>query len=283
VSRIPDPFAPTPESVLDEWGGDHVATVVFGPEGALETWGDTHRVVRLASVSKLITGYAALVALEEGAIALDDPAGPPGATVHDLLSHSSGVAFDSEQIVAAPRTRRVYSNTGWEALFAHLATATGMPWQQYLDEAVIGPLHLRSTTVRGSPAKDLWAPMADVARLVGELMAPTLIDPATMREATTVQFPELDGMLPGVGMQRPNPWGLVFEIRSHKAPHWTGARNSARTYGHFGGSGTFLWIDPDARIGLAGLGIREFGPWALDLWPRLSDAVLSRFADGAAH
>jgi len=278
VNRIPDPFAESPASLLAEWDG-HVATVAFGPDGVLELWGDAHRVVPLASVSKLITGYAALIALEEGAIRLDDPAGPGGATVHDLLSHSSGLAFDSLDVVAPPRTRRVYSNTGWEALFEHLAAATGMRWPSYLDEAVIGPLHFRETVVKGSPAKDLWASLADLARFGAELFAPTLIDAATMTCATTVQFPELDGMLPGVGQQRPNPWGLAFEIRGHKAPHWTGTRNGPATFGHFGGSGTFLWIDPDAGVGLAGLGIRQFGPWALDLWPRLSDAVLSRFAD----
>ncbi len=276
---MPDPFAATPESVLDDWGSDHVATVAFGPDGVLEQWGDLHRVVNLASVSKLITGYSALIALEEGAIDLEAPAGPPGATVHDLLAHSSGLSFDSDEVVAPPRTRRVYSNTGWEVLFGHLATATDMPWARYLDEAVIGPLHLRSVTVNGSPAKDLWASMADIARFTEELMAPTLIDRATMARATSVQFPELAGMLPGVGVQRPNPWGLAFEIRGHKAPHWTGTRNGPRTFGHFGGSGTFVWIDPDVGIGLAGLGIRAFGPWALDIWPRLGDAVLSRFAD----
>ena len=84
----------TPESVLEEWGGDHVATAAFGPDGVIELWGDAHRVVRIASISKLVTGYAALIALEEGAIELEEPAGPPGATVHDLFSHSSGWAFE---------------------------------------------------------------------------------------------------------------------------------------------------------------------------------------------
>ncbi len=52
-------------------------------------------------------------------------------------------------------------------------------------------------------------------------------------------------MLPGFGVQRPNDWGLGFEIRDAKSPHWTGSANSGRTYGHFGQSGTFIWVDPD--------------------------------------
>jgi CubicO group peptidase (beta-lactamase class C family) len=43
----------------------------------------------------------------------------------------------------------------------------------------------------------------------------------------------------------PNDWGLGFELRDTKEPHWTGTRNSPRTYGHFGGSGSFLWLDPE--------------------------------------
>ena len=59
-------------------------------------------------------------------------------------------------------------------------------------------------------------------------------------EATDVQFPGLTGVLPGFGVQRPNDWGLGFEIRDAKSPHWTGSANSGRTYGHFGQSGTFI-------------------------------------------
>jgi len=72
--------------------------------------------------------------------------------------------------------------------------------------------------------------------------------------------------------------GLGFELRDAKSPHWTGSLNSPRTYGHFGRSGTFLWVDPDAGIALACLTDLDFGDWAADAWPRLSDAVLSELA-----
>ncbi len=93
-----------------------------------------------------------------------------------------------------------------------------------------------------------------------------------------MQFPGLEGVLPGFGRQEPNDWGLGFELRDGKAPHWTGARNSPRTFGHFGRSGTFLWVDPDAGIALACLTDRPFGDWAVTAWPRLADAVLAELA-----
>ena len=93
-------------------------------------------------------------------------------------------------------------------------------------------------------------------------------------------FPGLRGVLPGFGVQDPNDWGLGPEIRGSKAPHWTGAGNAPGTYGHFGGSGTFLWVDPDVGIALVALTDRTFGSWAIDAWPRFSDAVLGAAGQG---
>ena len=93
-----------------------------------------------------------------------------------------------------------------------------------------------------------------------------------------MQFPGLVGVLPGFGRQEPNDWGLGLELRDAKSPHWTGAHNSPRTFGHFGRSGTFLWVDPDADLALACLTDLAFGDWAAEAWPRLSDAVLAEVA-----
>jgi CubicO group peptidase (beta-lactamase class C family) len=128
--------------------------------------------------------------------------------------------------------------------------------------------------LRGSPAADLHGSLDDLLLLARELQRPTLVASETLSEATTVQFPGLAGVLPDYGRMDPNDWGLGFELRNGKEPHWTGSRNSPRTFGHFGGSGTFLWVDPDAEIALGVLTNRDFGDWAKAAWPRLSDAVL---------
>ena len=97
----------------------------------------------------------------------------------------------------------------------------------------------------------------------------------TLAEASEVQFPDLAGVLPGFGRMVPNDWGLGLELRDAKEPHWTGTRNSPRTFGHFGRTGTFLWVDPDAGLALACLTDLTFGEWARETWPRVSDAVLA--------
>jgi CubicO group peptidase (beta-lactamase class C family) len=82
-------------------------------------------------------------------------------------------------------------------------------------------------------------------------------------------------VLPSFGRMEPNDWGLGFELRDAKSPHWTGTRNSPRTFGHFGASGTFLWVDSAAGVACGVLTDLEFGDWAKTAWPELSDAVLA--------
>lgn len=269
--------------LLDGWHApDATAGVVGGSgRGVLAVRGDRTRRSPWASVTKLATALATLVAVEEGTVDLDEPAGPPGATIRHLLAHASGLAFDEDRTLADPGRRRIYSNAGYEVLAGAVAERAGMPFEVYLTEAVLDPLGLDATHLEGSAAAGLVGPLDDLLTFGAELLAPTptLVSPETFRMATTVSFPGLAGVLPGFGRQEPMDWGLGFELRDDKAPHWTGRRNSPATFGHFGGSGSFLWIDPDADLACAALSGREFGPWATEAWPALADAVLDEFAD----
>jgi CubicO group peptidase (beta-lactamase class C family) len=230
-------------------------------------------VQRWASVTKLVTALAALVAAEEGVIDLDEPAGPEGSTVRHLLAHASGLPFEPGAPTGRPGRRRVYSNVGFEKLADHIAERADMPFADYLAAGVLQPLGMRAE-LRGSPAADLHGSLDDLALLARELQRSTLVAPETLAEATTVQFAGLAGVLPDFGRFDPLDWGLGFELRDDKSPHWTGSRNSPRTFGHFGGSGTFLWVDPAADMALGVLTNLDFGDWAKEAWPRLSDDVL---------
>lgn len=262
--------------LLSEWPSEAAAAAV-GAAGVLDAAGPTDRVWPWASVTKLLTALAVLVAAEEGTLDLDGPAGPPGSTIRHLLAHASGLAPDGDAALAAPGTRRIYSNAGYEALGEALSRAAGMGFADYLRAAVVEPLGLTATTFDGSPASGARGPLADLARLAGELIAPTLVSPATWATATSVAFPRLDGVLPGYGVQRPNDWGLGPELRASKAPHWTGLGSSPATFGHFGRSGSFVWVDPDAGVALVELSAEPWGEWTRQRWPQLSDAVVERY------
>ncbi|GAU70913.1 putative hydrolase [Streptomyces sp. NBRC 110611] len=268
--------------MIENWPVPTAAAAVIRADGVVAgSYGPLDHRFPLASVTKPLAAYAALLAIEEGAIELDEPAGPEGSTVRHLLAHTSGLAFDEQRTMAAPGTRRLYSNAGFEALGDHIAKATDIPFPRYLHEAVLAPLGMHATELPGSPAKDGISTVADLIRFAAELQAPRLLAPQTLAAATQVVFPGLTGVLPGYGHQKPNDWGLGFEIRDGKSPHWTGSGSSPRTFGHFGQSGTFLWVDPDARAACVALTDRDFGPWAIEAWPKLTDAVLDELARSA--
>jgi CubicO group peptidase (beta-lactamase class C family) len=256
---------------IDGWGAEHAAAGVVGASESAH--GDRERVFPWASVTKLLTGLAVLVAVEEGTVDLDEPAGPPGSTLRHLLGHASGLPTDGDEPIAQPSRRRIYSNTGIERAAALLAERAAMPFADYFAHAVVASLGLRGE-LAGSPASGYHGPLDDLLVLGRELLEPTLVAPETLAEATTVQFPGLDGVLPGWGRYEPNDWGLAFELRDGKSPHWTGSRTSARSFGHFGASGTFLWVDPDAALACGVLTDRVFGEWAKQAWPAFSDSVV---------
>jgi CubicO group peptidase (beta-lactamase class C family) len=265
---------------IETWPVDVAAAGVSGPKGPVAMAGPASRPFRWASVTKLLTALATLVAVEEGTVGLEDPAGPPGATVRHLLAHASGLPMDGgpgPSPIARPGIRRIYSNLGFEVLAQTIADRAGMTFGEYLRAAVLEPLDLAHTTVEGSPASGAVGSLEDLLGLGQQLLTPTVVAAETLAEATRVQFPGLAGVLPGFGRQDPNDWGLGFELRDHKSPHWTGGANSPRTFGHFGQSGAMLWVDPVVGLACGSLAERPFGPWAADAWPRLSDAVLSEY------
>ena len=264
--------------LVEAWPVSTAMAGATSPEETLGIVGDPERVMPIASVGKLLVGMAALVAVEEGTIDLDEPAGPPGSTVRHLLAHASGLDFATNRVLSPPGRKRIYSNTGIEAFAQHLAEKAGMPFEEYLRTGVLDPLGMKSTLLRGSPAGGMLSSAADMLRFCRELLSPTLVSASTLAEATTPQFPELAGVLPDLGRFDPNLWGLTFEIRNRKTPHWTGARNSPDTFGQFGGTGSFLWVDPSVALATVAMTDREFGPWAIEAWPSFSDAVLERYA-----
>jgi CubicO group peptidase (beta-lactamase class C family) len=272
-----DPLAPV-LAAIDGWGATHAAAAVVDPGGVVASHGDLDRSFRWASPTKLVTGLAVLRTVEDGRIDLDEPAGPPGATVRHLLAHASGLPFEGDTILARPGTRRIYSNPGFDLLGALVAERDGSTIEDALRRWVLDPLGMAGTTLVERPSQGLHGPLRDLAALAGELLRPTLLPAARFAEATTVAFSGLPGVLPGVGRFDPLDWGLAFELRDGKEPHWTGTRNSPATFGHFGGAGTFLWVDPVVDRALVCLTDREYGPWALGAWPAFSDAVIDMIA-----
>jgi CubicO group peptidase (beta-lactamase class C family) len=246
------------------------------------TGGDEFEV---ASVTKLMTSLAALAAVESGRIELDQPVpgGGEGVTLRHLLAHAGGHPFEPPGRARPPEQRRIYSNVGFRVLAEAVADATGTTFATSLSTSLLDPLGMAGTElvhrrgIDGDPAAGAASTLDDLARLARCLLergAP-VVGPDLFAEATSVQFPGLAGLVPGVGRFDPCDWGLGFELHDAKRPHWMGDRRSPEAFGHFGASGCFLWVDPAADLAAAAVTDRPFddGKWAMATWPGWSDRL----------
>lgn len=261
-------------SGVESFSFEHALAVVDGQSGdTIYEFGQQDRVFQLASVTKTLAAWATLIAVEHKVIALSDPCGPNGSTVRHLLAHASGLPFEKGARLAKPGERRIYSNLGIEVLGDAVAERLGVSVEEWIHSYVLEPLGMKDTSVPASPAASGLSTVADLTLFARELMNPTLITRMMATEATSVQFPRLSGVLPGYGRQADNRWGLGLEIRGHKQPHWTSKKFSARTFGHFGQSGSFIWVDPTIQRAGIFLGSEPFGREQKEKWPALTEEM----------
>jgi CubicO group peptidase (beta-lactamase class C family) len=265
-------------AAADAWGAGRAGVAVLDRDGLVAERGSRDVALPWASVTKVVSALAMLVAVDRGIVGLDDAAGPPGSTLGHLLAHASGLAFDDETVLSAPARTRIYSNSGFDRAAAYVERAAGTTFDELVRTWVLEPVGMTGASMRGRPSEGLVGTLRDLEALAFELLVPRALPASIVALASGVAFPGLRGVLPGFGLQDPLDWGLGIEVRGAKSPHWTGSRNSAATFGHFGGSGTFLWVDPVAGIALVALTDRTFGAWAVAAWPVFSDRVLAAAA-----
>lgn len=282
--------------LIQGWPASNSACFVLNlKSGYSVVTGDSSRIYNYASVSKLASSIAFLSAVTEGVFHLDQEL-ENGVVIAELLSHSSGLATDidfdldifQQPQVALPRTKRIYSNVGFEMLAKYFEKEAGISFPHYVAEVLFRSSDMGTSEMSGTfwptagatgAAAGIRGSLIDLIGLARALCYGTAyLDPHLLSLAKEPYLPELPGVLPGFGEMKRNTWGLGFEVRGDKSPHWTSKLNSPRTFGHFGASGTFLWVDPDFNLALGVLTDRQFGPWAQRSWPELSEYVVKAFA-----
>ena len=137
-------------------------------------------IYRIGSLSKQFTAAAIMQLVEQGKIGLQDeitkylpdfPTQGHTVTVHHLLTHTSGIKnytalgpkvwaeafpldltdaqmvdlFKKEPFDFAPGEKWSYSNSGYYLLGMIIQKVSGMPYGEYMQQALFGPLGLRST------------------------------------------------------------------------------------------------------------------------------------------
>lgn len=264
-------FEPLP---ADEFTFDHTYAA-FSPAEVSVLVGDLDRYYSYMSVTKPIGAWAVLVAVAEGHISLETPAGPPGSTVRHLLAHASGLPPTKGDPIAKPGRRRIYSNFGFDVLAKEVESRVRTSIQDWVYQKVLAPLQMDSVELAGSIAYSARGTADCLMRFGLEVLNPTLIPQELAEQAFTSQFPGIPGTTPGYGHSDDTPWGLGFSVRNPANPHWTGSAFSDHVVGHFGMSGSFIYADLEARKAGIFLGEKDFCRDHIAIWPELTDQMLT--------
>jgi CubicO group peptidase (beta-lactamase class C family) len=222
-----------------------------------------------ASISKMVVSLAFGVESDWEHQRFDQHVGPPGSTLANLLSHSSGLGLEEDDPVVAVGTQRIYSNYGVDlAVESIIGDNTADNW---LRQRVFRPFGMDSAKLEGRPSSGVVGSTNDLARLAVAWLRPDGIAKETRNRLITTYAPQLDGFVPGFGKFSPCPWGLGPEIQGDKH-HWMGDWPAA-SFGHFGKSGALILLNTDEQIGLVATSTEPFGGWATKLWPTWTSAM----------
>ena len=254
----------------------HTYALIDDSGQVLAEGGTLDRPFWLASITKLILAMGVEIAVDRRLLDFEQPAGPAGSTIRHLLSHASGLAPHGDGTVVAARVgrRRIYSDQGFELLGAELSKAVGMQANEWIRHELLMPLGAGATSIPGSYAHSGISTLMDLSLVAQELLSPKILTSDGVQRLTVPVFPGLPGVLPGYGFQVDNVWGLGVEIKGAKSPHWTAPQSSPMTFGHFGQSGSFLWVDPRSRQAGMFLGDEPFGPWHQENWSKFNQKLI---------
>lgn len=259
-------------SRIEGWPGEPSAIVFRLDGGIVERVveiGDLSVVRPWASVSKMAVSLAFGVENDWELHKFTETLGPRGATIANLLSHSSGLGLEPGDPVSDVATRRVYSNYGYDYA-VHAIIGSNSP-ENWLDNRIFRPFGMTSTKLEGRPAAGVRGSTDDLLRLAVAWLRPDAIARETRNQMITPYIAALDGVVPGFGRFSPCHWGLGPEIRGQKE-HWMGDW-PAKSFGHFGQSGAMMLLNAEEHIGLVATSTEAFGPWAVGLWPQWTSAM----------
>ncbi|UJP09867.1 beta-lactamase family protein [Microbacterium sp. KUDC0406] len=259
-------------------GFPHPALIgVTDSDETLAVQGDPQTVMPLASVTKLLTAWGAFVAIERGLIDLDEHAGPEGATVLNLLDHTSGLPMEGDEPQRPPGERRIYSNAGIDALAAHVTDADGSALRR-LDAARGHASAWHGAHRRQRPAFGR-RPLLD--QRPADLRARGAAPDADPRCAAR---PGTHGVAPGPARCRARlrrvrglPVGPRIRAQGRQESALAGRLVPPETAGHFGALGSFLFIDRSRGLAAAFLSGVPFDDEHKRIWPPLTEEIATRY------
>ncbi|HEX9416486.1 MAG TPA: serine hydrolase domain-containing protein [Gaiellaceae bacterium] len=219
------------------------AVGLAGVDAGLEATPDTQ--YRIGSITKTFTAVAVMQLRDEGKLDLEDPldrhleGAAPAPALRRLLSHTSGIqreppgdvwetlrfapaeellgVLEEAEQVLPPGARWHYSNLAFSLLGLMVARISGLPYERYLKERILGPLGLERTSLRPQepaavgylvqpyaddvweeapvetggwiPAGQMWGTVRDLCRWAAFLVDPdpAVLEPESAEEMRVAQ------------------------------------------------------------------------------------------------
>jgi beta-lactamase class C len=266
---------------------------------------DAPAPVRGITVAQLLTHSSGFPEHVPGTAALEARRAPVSDYVRATLEG---------ELVFPPGTRVLYSNAGFQVLGAIVERVTGIAIPELLERELFVPAGMARATMRplarpgariartelgaraGDPATDiynspyfrrlaradagLFATPRDVAALLElyRLGGRGVLREATARDAITSHTHGIPGRY-GPYTWESCDFGWGWEIKNGKAPHPTGPRTSASTFGHIGNAGALTFCDPERALTVVIHVLRDFSDgWAAErpFLTRLASALVER-------
>ncbi len=271
-------------------------------------------VFRVGSVTKQFTAAAILQLVDRGLIALDSSIANylpeftdlRAVTVRHLLGHTSGIVRRDGHLTlqSAPGEQFAYGNTGYLLLGRIVAAVSGVPYDEYVRDHLVGPVGLHSTMYCDEPkfggrmsegyewsdgalAEDrdldirvagaagaLCSTVPDLLRWNAALHGSRVLSPASYQAMTTAGT-TTDGTGTGYG------FGLdVMHTHGHRSVGHSGTINGfSAMVTHYPGAGLDVVVLSNTRGEEAGRIAEIIALWALgeDVPEPLDRAIPYRF------
>ena len=245
LPRSARPFDRDVLGAADAWGAGRAGVALLDRAGLVAERGSRDVALPWASVTKVVSALTVLVAVDRGLVGLDDPAGPPGSTLRHLLAHASGLAFDDTSVISAPARTRIYSNSGFDEAAAVVERAAGTPFAELLKASVLGPIGMSGASLQGRPSEGLRGRSTTSRRSPSSCSCHGRSRRRWLRWGRRSRFRGCVACCPGSASRIRSTGASGSRSGARRRPIGPAPGNSPRTFGHFGGSGTFLWVDPE--------------------------------------
>ncbi|MBI1802720.1 MAG: beta-lactamase family protein, partial [Chloroflexi bacterium] len=233
---------------------------------------------------------------------------PPGADTPAQLRN-----YPKSRLEAPTGSKVEYSNVGFGMLGLIVEAASGQSYPEFMRARLFAPAGMHESYIappaslygriahvggvpnpgsanerfnsayarrQSHPAGNIMATASDVALFFqmflhrGQANGRAVIAPATARLMTTNHTAGLRGGIEGFMTWDNCAWGLGFDLRADKRPHFSGEFTSPQTFGHSGVAGTFAWADPERDLICVMLANRLLhNLWNFPRWSRFSTAV----------